>query len=148
MTGLSQSSPRRRQILLAGNPNAGKSTLFNALTGMNIRTGNYPGVTVERSVASLTLPGGEEVDLVDLPGAYSLCARSPEEEVCIDQCFPLDGPGPDLVIVVVDATVLVRNLYLATQILEGRLRVILALNMMDELRQSTLELDVAGLAAA
>ena len=74
----------RRLIAIAGNPNAGKTTLFNALTGTRQKVANYPGVTVERKVGHLRLPSGEAVDVVDLPGCYSLAARSPEEQIAHD----------------------------------------------------------------
>src|SRR4051812_44400404 len=106
-------------VAVAGNPNSGKTTLFNALTGAKARVGNYPGVTVERRVATTRLPGGREVRLLDLPGCYSLTARSPEEEVAHRVLVgSLDEPRPDAVICVVDATQLGRGLYLALQLLE------------------------------
>src|SRR5689334_1285036 len=100
-----------RSVLLAGNPNCGKTTLFNVLTGSRARTGNYPGVTVERRAAKLTLPSGAQVELVDLPGTYSLTARSAEEQVAVDAILPLAGEAPAAVVVVADATTLARQLY-------------------------------------
>ncbi|AKF07238.1 ferrous iron transport protein B [Sandaracinus amylolyticus] len=135
-----------RTVVLAGNPNAGKTTLFNALTGARARTGNYPGVTVERRVGKVALADGARVDLVDLPGTYSLTARSPEEQVAVDALLPLAGPPPDAVIVVCDASALERHLYLALQILETGLPVVIALNMMDEARGAGIDVDVAHLA--
>ncbi|UJR80174.1 ferrous iron transport protein B [Sandaracinus amylolyticus] len=135
-----------RTVVLAGNPNAGKTTLFNALTGARARTGNYPGVTVERRVGKVALPQGARVDLVDLPGTYSLTARSPEEQVAVDALLPLAGPPPDAVIVVCDAGALARHLYLALQVLETGLPVVIALNMMDEARAAGIDVDVAQLA--
>ncbi|MFO0694915.1 MAG: ferrous iron transport protein B [Polyangiales bacterium] len=135
-------------ILIAGNPNSGKTTLFNALTGSRARVGNYPGVTVDRRSGTLSLPGGREVELVDVPGTYSLTARSPEEEVAIDAILGRGGHEADAVVVVADATTLGRGLYLATQILETRLPVVLALNMMDEAREAGVEIDVSVLAAS
>lgn len=124
---------RRPLILVVGNPNVGKTTLFNALTGESARIGNYPGITVERREAALRLPGAHTADLVDAPGAYSLSARSTEEQITIDAVLGLhDNPAPDLVLMVVDAGQLVRNLYLAIQLIEARVPLVLALNMIDE----------------
>lgn len=123
-------------IAVVGNPNTGKTTLFNRLTGQNARVGNYPGITVERRVGSATLssPSGPlRVDVLDVPGTYSLSARSPEEQIAIEAVIGLDGnPCPDLVLVVMDATQLGRNLYLVLQLLELDTPLVLALNMMDE----------------
>lgn len=135
------------EVLLAGNPNCGKTTLFNALTGARARTGNYPGVTVERRSASLSLPGGAAIELVDLPGTYSLTARSAEERVAVDAILPPSGGAPAVVIVVVDATTLSRHLYLALSVLESGVPVVLALNMMDEARALGMSVDVGVLAA-
>ncbi len=132
-------------VLLAGNPNAGKTTLFNALTGSRARTGNYPGVTVERRVGSLHIEGRDAVHLVDLPGTYSLTARSPEEQVAVDALLPASGHLPDAVIVVCDATALERHLYLAMQIRETSIPVVIALNMMDEARSAGVTIDIEHL---
>lgn len=119
-------------VLLLGNPNVGKTTLFNALTGETGRVGNYPGITVERHVGDLDLDG-EKVELVDVPGAYSLSARSLEEQVAIEAALGLgDNPRPSLAVVILDAGQLTRNLYLATQLVECQVPIILALSMMDE----------------
>ncbi len=125
-------------VAVVGNPNTGKTTLFNRLTGQRARVGNYPGVTVDRRSgrARLRRDGGAaavEVEVFDVPGCYSLSARSAEEEIAIDAILGWKGnPHPDLVLVVVDATQLVRNLYLVVQILELGVPVVLALNMIDE----------------
>ncbi|HEY8430693.1 MAG TPA: FeoB small GTPase domain-containing protein, partial [Sandaracinaceae bacterium] len=139
------SAPLR--VALAGNPNAGKTTLFNALTGARARTGNYPGVTVERRSGPLML-GARQGELLDVPGTYSLSARSPEEQVAVDVVLPPSGPPPDVVIVVADATALERNLYLALQIVETGRPVVLALNMMDEARAAGMHIDAEALARA
>jgi ferrous iron transport protein B len=119
-------------VALAGNPNTGKTTLFNRLTGAQGRVGNYPGVTVELSQAPLEL-GTEVVALVDVPGSYSLVARSREEQVAIDALLGLDGaPRPSLVVFCVDATNLSRNLYLVLQAQELGLNLVVALTMVDE----------------
>ena len=123
-----------RRIALAGNPNTGKTTLFNRLTGAQGKVGNYPGVTVELETAPLTLPGTHgRIDVVDVPGSYSLSARSQEEAVAIDALLGLHGsPRPHLVVLCVDATNLSRNLYFVLQAQELGLNVVVALTMIDE----------------
>ena len=120
-------------MLLVGNPNTGKTTLFNRLTGQNARIGNYPGVTVERRSGSSRLDGNQLVEVVDLPGTYSLSARSAEEQIAL---WAVLGQGlyrkPDLCVFVGDASQLARNLYLALQLLELELPLLVALNMIDE----------------
>lgn len=128
-------------VALAGNPNTGKSTVFNALTGLRQHTGNWPGKTVARAEGSFEY-GGNRFKLVDLPGTYSLLATSLDEEVARD--FLLFGQ-PDVTIVVVDATRLERNLNLALQVLEITDRVVVCLNLMDEARRHGLEVDVRRL---
>ena len=139
------STPR---VLLAGNPNAGKTTLFNRLTGSSARVGNYPGVTVECSAGTLRCDDTLSVELVDLPGTYSLSARSPEERVAVDALFARGEAAPTAVVVVVDALALTRNLYLALQIIETGLPVVLALNMMDAAREASLSIDASALGTA
>ena len=139
---------RAPRVALAGNPNAGKTTLFNALTGARARVGNYPGITVERRSGSMTLPGGARAELLDVPGTYSLSARSPEEQVAVDVVLPLEGSAPDVVVVTADATSLERHLYLALQILETGRPTVLALTMMDEARAAGIRIDEAKLSEA
>jgi len=126
--------------LLIGNPNTGKTTLFNRLTGQSARIGNYPGITVERRSGELKLNrtgAPKTIEVVDVPGAYSLSARSAEEQIAIACVLGVGGnPGPDLCIVVVDAGQLARNLYLVLQLLELDVKVVLALNMIDEVREN------------
>src|SRR5690606_21643929 len=122
----------RPVIVVAGNPNSGKSTLFNALTGASAKVSNYPGVTVSRTTARLALAGHGPVDLVDLPGTYSLTARSRDEQVAVDAVLGRGGARPDLVLVVADATALARTLYLINEIVEAGVRAVVALNMTDE----------------
>ena len=128
------------RIALAGNPNCGKTTMFNDLTGANQYVGNWPGVTVEKKEGKYTKD--KEVVITDLPGIYSLSPYSPEEIVARD--YLLDG-GPDAVINLVDATNLERNLYLTSQILNLGVPVVLALNMMDLVEKNGDKIDVDGL---
>lgn len=123
---------RGTRIALAGNPNTGKTSLFNRLTGSDARVGNYAGVTVEREIGIWKL-GDRTVEVMDVPGAYSLAARSAEEQVAIRSVFGLDPgePRPALVVVVIDSTQLVRNLYFAMQLIEAQVPVVLALNLID-----------------
>ena len=129
-------------VALAGNPNTGKSTVFNALTGLRQHTGNWPGKTVTRAEGGFEY-GEHRYKLVDLPGTYSLLATSLDEEVARD--FILFGQ-PDVVIVVVDATRLERNLNLVLQVLEITDRAVVCLNLMDEARRYGLQVDERRLA--
>ena len=129
-------------VALAGNPNTGKSTVFNALTGLRQHTGNWPGKTVTRAEGGFEY-GDHVYKLVDLPGTYSLLATSLDEEVARD--FILFGQ-PDVSIVVVDATRLERNLNLVLQVLEITNRVVVCLNLMDEARRHKLQIDERRLA--
>ena len=132
---------------LVGNPNSGKSTLFNALTGLRQKVGNYPGVTVEKKIGECFSQHGKVLRVIDLPGAYSLAARSPDEAIMRDVLLGrrTDTPRPDRIICIVDATNLERNLYLVHQILDLGRPVILVLNMMDLARESGLDIRVARL---
>ncbi|WP_125153150.1 ferrous iron transport protein B [Clostridium rectalis] len=124
-------------IALVGNPNCGKTSLFNALTGAKQHVGNWPGVTVEKKEGRLTFEG-RNITVVDLPGTYSLGAYSEDEVVARN--FILEG-SPDVVINVVDSTNIERNLYLTTQLMEMNTNVVLALNMMDEAKNKNIDID-------
>jgi len=135
-------------VVLTGNPNCGKTTLFNALTGLRAKVGNYAGVTVERKEGRLQGVGKEdEITILDLPGTYSLSPRSMDERVSRDVLFQRvpEIPPPDVVVVVVDASNLQRNLYYATQILEFGYPTLIALNMLDVARTNGEEIDAQGL---
>ncbi len=138
-----------RTIAIAGNPNSGKTTLFNALTGLRQKVGNYPGVTVEKKVGRFAGAHGEPFDLLDLPGAYSLQTQSPDEAVSRDVLLGrvADTAAPDLILCVVDASNLERNLYLVAQLAELGLPLVVALNMMDLAERNGLVTDPAALAA-
>ncbi len=142
-------SPLR--VVLTGNPNCGKTTLFNSLTGLRARVGNYAGVTVERKEGTiLGLTSQRPVRLLDLPGTYSLSPQSPDEQIARDVLFVQlpEVPEPDLVLVVVDASNLQRNLYYATQVIELGHPTWVVLNMVDVARENGLELNVPSLSAA
>jgi ferrous iron transport protein B len=139
-------APRGRRshtVALAGNPNTGKSTLFNALTGLRQHTGNWPGKTVARA-EGFFLHAGESYRLVDLPGTYSLLSASTDEEIARN--FLLFG-APDCTVVVTDATALERNLNLVFQVMEITDRVVVCVNLMDEARRRGIDVDIATLSA-
>jgi len=129
-------------VALAGNPNTGKSTVFNALTGLRQHTGNWPGKTVVRAEGAFEY-NSQKFKLIDLPGTYSLLSTSQDEEVARN--FILFGK-PDVTVIVVDASRLERNLNLVLQILEITDKVVLCLNLMDEAKRSNIKIDVRTLA--
>ncbi len=136
-------------VIVAGNPNTGKTTLYNRLTGARQKVGNYPGITVDRHEGRATLPGGTPVRLADVPGCYSLSARSAEEQVALQAvCGLPPNEAPAAVIVVVDSTQLLRNLYLVLQLLETHVPVVVALNMIDRLEASGQRVDARALERA
>lgn len=128
-------------VALAGNPNTGKTTIFNRLTGARQKVGNWPGVTVDKKVGSFE-HGGQKVEIVDLPGTYSLNARSAEEKVVVD--FLTNQPS-DVIVNVLDASNLERNLFFTLQLLEYKIPTILTLNMMDEADANGIHIDVKKL---
>lgn len=133
-------------VALVGNPNTGKSTLFNALSGLRQRVGNYPGVTVEMKKGQFTI-SGVTVDLIDLPGTYSLAARSPDEMVAVDLLLGRrpEEPRPDVVLSIVDATNLDRHLYLTSQLLDLGEPVVVAVNMIDAADAQGIKIDCSKL---
>src|SRR5947209_9062393 len=138
---------RTPTIALVGNPNTGKTTLFNALSGLSQRVGNYPGVTVETKKGQMVC-AGQAFDLIDLPGTYSLAPRSPDEMVAVDVILGQQAgeARPDVVVSILDASNLDRNLYLTTQLLELGVPVVVALNMMDVAEAQGIHIDAPELA--
>jgi ferrous iron transport protein B len=142
---------RTLTVALAGNPNAGKTSLFNAVTGLRQKVANYPGVTVERKEGFWQLAdGGQPARVVDLPGLYSLEAASLDERIAHDVLIGknADAPAPDVIVAVVDATNLERNLYLVTQLLEMNRPVVVALTMVDLAERVGMTVDAGRLASA
>ncbi|MEI7907108.1 MAG: ferrous iron transport protein B, partial [Bacteroidota bacterium] len=135
-----------RTIALIGNPNCGKTTLFNELTGLRQKVGNYPGVTVEKKEGKILI-GTEEITVLDLPGTYSLSANSLDEKVVTDILFgKIPGtPIPDIVVFVSDATNLERNLYLLSQVIDLKIPTVVALNMYDRIQDTGITIDTAQL---
>src|SRR5262252_1017871 len=137
---------RPLKIIVAGNPNAGKTSLFNSLTGLRQKVANYPGVTVESKSGQWHISGDlPPARLIDLPGLYSLDATSLDEKIASD--ILLDRAQADAIIVVVDATNLVRNLYLAMQLIETGQPIVIALTMFDLAERSRVKIDVGKLSA-
>ena len=129
-------------ITVAGNPNTGKTSIFNRLTGRNLKVGNYPGVTVERTEATVNLDSNHPATICDVPGTYSLSARSAEEQIAILAIAGIPPlTPPDLTVIVIDATQLSRNLYLVLQVIETGGPAIVALNMVDMLSSRGLQID-------
>jgi len=131
------------RVALVGNPNTGKSTLFNVLTGLNQKIGNFPGVTVDKKVGYCTLSDGRTAEIVDLPGTYSLYPKSRDESIVFSVLADRSNElSPDLVIVILDATNLKRNLLLYSQVADLKIPVIIALNMMDMAKKADINIDV------
>lgn len=134
------------KVALVGNPNTGKSTVFNALTGLNQKVGNFPGITVDKKTGGCKLPDGRHATIIDLPGTYSLYPKSKDEIIVFEVLADRSSPEhPDLVVIVSDASNLKRNLLLYTQVADMKIPVIIALNMMDLARKSGIEIDVEKL---
>jgi ferrous iron transport protein B len=131
---LLEQEERFMTVALVGNPNSGKSTVFNALTRLRQKVGNYPGVTVEKKLGRAILPDGKAMNVLDLPGTYSLAVQSPDEQVVRDVLLGHmnDTTRPDVVVCIVDASNIERNLYLVSQVQDLGIPVVVALNMMDE----------------
>jgi len=140
--------PSSPYIILTGNPNCGKTTLFNALTGLRAKVGNYAGVTVERKEGRLLgAPAGLDARVLDLPGTYSLSPQSLDEQISRDVLLNRlpELPAPSLIVVVVDASNLQRNLYYATQVIELGYPTVIALNMIDVAEANGLSIDTEKL---
>jgi ferrous iron transport protein B len=144
LTPTNSTPPTILNVALVGNPNSGKTTLFNALTGLRQKVGNYPGVTVEKKEGRVTLPNGTVLNFIDLPGLYSLVPHSPDEQIAREVLLGLrtDTPRPDVVVNVVDASNLERNLYLTSQILDIGIPLVVALTMQDVLEKQETSMDV------
>lgn len=143
-------NPSILTVAIAGNPNSGKTTLFNALTGLNQKVGNYPGVTVEKKTGRLIIDSNHKIDIIDLPGTYSLSVRSPDEQVARDVLMGHSPgtPKPHIVVCIVDAGNLERNLYLVSQIQDLKVPMIVVLNMMDEAVRHGKTIDISKLSFA
>ncbi|MEI6740021.1 MAG: ferrous iron transport protein B [Gemmatimonadaceae bacterium] len=148
MNATGSTAPRDTlRVAVIGNPNTGKTTLFNALTGLRQRVGNFAGVTVERVEGSFRTTDGQRIALLDLPGSYSLSAGSPDERIALEVLLGRDPDRwrPDVVLVVVDAAHLERNLFLASQVLELGLPVVIALNQVDVAESEGIRIDIPAL---
>lgn len=133
-------------VALVGNPNSGKTTLFNLLTGLNQKTGNFPGVTVDKKTGTVKLPNGKRAELVDLPGTYSIYPKTLDEQIVQDVLLDEKHPQhPDAIIVVADASNLKRNLLLFTQIRDLNIPCLLVLNMIDVAEKRKLKIDLRSL---
>lgn len=142
------SSRKRLKIALVGNPNSGKSSLFNCLTGLNQKVGNFPGVTVEKRTGFSSLPDGRTAEILDLPGVYSIYPRSLDERIVSQVLLDHHSPGtPDTVVVVADATNLKRSLLLMTQVIDLGLPAILVLNMIDLAARAGISIDIGRLSS-
>jgi len=131
------------RVALVGNPNTGKSTLFNVLTGLNQKIGNFPGVTIDKKIGYFTLPDGRRAELIDLPGTYSIYPKSQDESIVFSVLADKSNPhSPDLVVIILDASNLKRNLLLYSQVADLKIPVVVALNMMDLAKKGDINIDV------
>lgn len=148
--GVARREPAIKTVALVGNPNCGKTTIFNALTGLRQKVGNYPGITVDKRVGTLRLADGKSVDVVDLPGTYSLVSSSPDEQVVAEvlRGDRPDTPAPDVILAVLDASNLARNLFLVSQILDLGRPLVVALNMNDVAERQGKPVDAEALSEA
>ena len=138
---------KQLKVALVGNPNTGKSTLFNLLTGLNQKIGNFPGVTVDKKTGTYKLPTGQETQLIDLPGAYSLYPKSKDESLVLEVLGNTANEiHPDVVVFIADATNLKRNLLLFSQVADLKLPTIIALNMMDLAKRGGVHIQIDKLA--
>ncbi|NIK73773.1 ferrous iron transport protein B [Thermonema lapsum] len=137
---------RIRKVALLGNPNSGKTTLFNALTGLNQKVGNFPGVTVDKKIGICRLTAGNQLEVLDLPGIYSLYPKSLDEQVVLEVLLNPEGKDyPDAVVVVADAANLKRHLLLCTQLIDLGLPILLVLNMVDVAEKEGISIDTEQL---
>ena len=137
---------KQLNIALVGNPNSGKSSLFNELTGLNQKVGNYPGITVEKKEGICKLPRGVKAHIIDLPGTYSLNASSLDENVVIELLLNKnDKDFPDVAVVVTDVENLKRNLLLFTQVKDLEIPTLLVINMSDQMKRKGISLDIEAL---
>ena len=135
-----------KKFVLIGNPNTGKTSLFNQLTGLNQKVGNYPGITIDKKIGSFKTKSEQEVKLIDLPGTYSLYPRSKDEEVVINMLSnPLNVDYPDVVLVVSDAINIRRNLLVFSQIKDLGIPTILIVNMIDAFDKDRADIDLKQL---
>src|SRR3569833_1111114 len=133
-------------IALVGNPNSGKSSLFNALTGLNQKVGNFPGVTVDKKTGSSRISDNLSAHIIDLPGTYSLYPKSADEQVTYEVLLnQKNADRPDLIVVIADASILKRNLLFCSQIIDLKIPVVIALTMMDIAKQKGISIDIVGL---
>ncbi|WP_295770657.1 ferrous iron transport protein B [uncultured Mucilaginibacter sp.] len=133
------------RVALVGNPNTGKSTLFNLLTGLNQKIGNFPGITVDKKTGFSSLPDGRRAEIIDLPGTYSLYPKSRDESIVFSVLADKVHETPDLIVVIVDASNLKRNLLLYTQVADLKIPVIVALNMMDMAKKDGITINIDSL---
>ena len=137
---------KKLKIALAGNPNCGKTSLFNALTGMRQKVGNFPGVTVDKKTGIIQLNGGEQALAIDLPGTYSIYPRRIDEMVTFDVLANPDNEShPDVIVLVADASNLKRNLLFCTQVIDMGIPTVIALNMIDIAEENHTKIDVKKL---